>query len=177
MGTGGRFLRRLRASVADKPTGFVWVEGRSVAGTGLPSSRAQLEWLAGNGVSSILTLTEDPLPGDWVKGLALKVAHIPMRDHEAPSVKSMEKGVAFLKDQVAAGNGTAVHCLAGEGRTGCVLAAYMIAAHGLGAEEALVTLRKIKPAFVERRQERSVYEFAEAHSRSAERGSDAGDTA
>lgn len=166
MGTGGKFLRKLRARVSDEPTGFVWVEGRSLAGTGYPASRSQVEWLAKNGIGSILSLTEEPLPKEWTQGLGLSNGHVPMRDHEPPNVDAMGRAVSFIQEQMKAGRGVAVHCLAGEGRTGCVISAYLIRTKGLDAGRAIAELRDLKPGFVERRQEKSVYDFA-AKERSA----------
>ena len=160
MGTGGLFLRKLRARVADQPTGFVWVEEGKVAGSGYPASKAQVEWLARSGVRSILSLTEQPLPTEWVKDRGLVAGHVPMKDHQPPSVESMEEVVAFVLGLVGEGKPVLVHCLAGEGRTGCVLAAYLIRTKNLGADEALAALRKLKPGFVEWRQEQAVRDFA-----------------
>lgn len=160
MGTGGVFLRKLRAKVEDRPTGFVWVEDRSVAGSGYPASRSQVEWLAKNGIRSILSLTGEPLPSEWTEGLIEDVGHVPMQDHEPPGVQSLNRAVDFILRQTAAGRPVAVHCLAGEGRTGCVLAAHLIAHKGLDPGQALRELRLKKPEFVERSQEKAVVEFA-----------------
>lgn len=163
MGTGGLFLRKLRARVADEPTGFVWVENNRLAGSGYPASRAQVEWLVHVGVRSILSLTLEPLPSQWTKGLNLTLGHVPMEDHLAPTADSIERSVDFVLEQLGDGRPVTVHCLAGEGRTGCVLAAYLIRTRGVGAEEALATLRKLKPEFVEKEQEMAVREFASKH--------------
>ena len=160
MGTGGLFLRRLRARVADEPSGFVWIEKGRLAGSGYPASKGQVEWLAKSGVRSILSLTEQPLPAAWTEGLGMAAGHVAMADHLPPSVEAMGRGVDFIQRELAEGRSVLVHCLAGEGRTGCVLAAYLIRTRKLGAEEALATLRKVKPEFVEWRQEPAVREFA-----------------
>ena len=162
MGTGGVFLRKLRAKVADQPTGFVWVEKGKLAGSGYPASRKQVEWLARAGVRSILSLTEQPLPVAWTEGLDVSTGHVPIADHEPPSFESLNRAVDFVENAVEAGRPVLVHCLAGEGRTGCVLAAYMIRVKGLGANEALAKVRETKPEFVEWRQEKAVREFAKA---------------
>ena len=162
MGTGGLFLRRLRARVATEPTGFVWIEEGRLAGSGYPASRTQVMWLANNGIRSILTLTPEPLPSEWTEGLGLALGHVPMEDHEAPGVEALEKGVSFIATQLREGRPVVVHCLAGEGRTGCVLAAFLIAERHFGGEEVLKVLRKAKPQFVERGQEKSVYDYARA---------------
>ncbi len=165
MGTGGLFLRKLRANVSDRPTGFVWVEKGRLAGCGYPASRSQVRWLAKSGIGTILTLTEDPLPPEWLKGTGVVAGHVPMKDHEAPTIESMEKGAEFIADQLSAGRTVAVHCLAGIGRTGCVLAAYLIRDRGMDAREALRTLREAKPGFVERAQEGAVFGYASAKGR------------
>lgn len=162
MGTGGLFLRKLRAKVAEEPTGFVWVEKGRLAGSGYPASRSQVEWIVRSGIGSILTLTERPLPKEWTEGLDLVAGHVPMADHAPPDAGGMQKGVDFVLDQLGKGRMVLVHCLAGEGRTGCVLAAYLIQARKIGADDAMATLRKVKPEFVEWRQEQAVRDFASA---------------
>lgn len=155
------FLRRVRARVDDRPTGFVWVEEGALSASGYPASRGQVAWLAKAGVRSLLTLTESPLPAGWFSGLEINSRHIPMQDHEAPSLEVLEEAARYVEEERSNGRAVAVHCLAGEGRTGCVLAAYLIGAEGLGAREALGRIRSLKPEFVEKGQEKAIYEFAE----------------
>jgi Swiss Army Knife protein, DSP-PTPase phosphatase domain len=161
LGTGGLFLRKLRAKVADEPTGFVWVEKGRVAASGFPASRGQLEWLVGNGINSVLTLTPNALPPEWVEDLPLVVDHVPMDDHKPPEQQALDRCARYVQGQVKEGRAVLVHCLAGEGRTGCVLAAYIIRDRGIGAAEALEALREAKPAFVEWSQEKAIFEYAE----------------
>ena len=112
------------------------------------------------GINSVLTLTVDPLPSGFAAGLDVVVGHVPMRDHQPPPVDAISKGVGFVEEQVKAGRTVLVHCLAGEGRTGCVLAAYLVRTRGIGADEALAEIRKAKRQFVEWRQEVAVRDFA-----------------
>jgi len=160
MVSAGLFLRKLRARVANEPTGFVWVEAEKLAASGYPASRSQVEWLVKSGIHSILTLTVDPLPSEFTEGFDVVGSHIPLQDHQPPSVEAMSEAVEFIEGQMGAGRTVLVHCLAGEGRTGCVLAAYLVKTKGIGADEAMSEIRKLKPQFVERRQEPAVREFA-----------------
>lgn len=160
MGTGGLFLRKLRAKVTAEPTGFVWVQEGKLAGSGYPASRSQVVWLVRAGINSILTLTVDPLPVELTHGLDVATGHVPMQDHQPPSVEALDRAVDFVEEQLAARKAVLVHCLAGEGRTGCVLAAYLVKTKGLDADVAMAEIRKAKPQFIEWRQESAVREFS-----------------
>jgi len=160
LGTGGKLLRRVRAGFIDEPTGFVWVEDSRLAASGYPASRSQVEWVVNKGITSVLTLTEYPIPKEWTVKTGLFLKHVPLRDHEPPSAEKLEECATFIEAELAAGRKVMVHCLAGEGRTGCVLAAYLIRTKKLGGERALVELRRIKPGFVEKKQEKAVIDFA-----------------
>jgi atypical dual specificity phosphatase len=161
LGTGGLFLRKLRARVADEPTGFVWIEKGRLAGSGYPASKKQLEWIAAQGIEVVLTLTEKPLPTELTDGISMEFVHLSMRDHGVPDASTLDQGVALIQGRVGEGKKVLVHCLAGEGRTGCVLAAYLIVTRGISGDQAISILRDIKPAFVEWRQEATVRNYAE----------------
>ena len=162
MGTGGLFIRKLRATIEDKPTGFVWIEGDKLAGSGYPASQGQVRWLAEQGIKSIVTLTEQPLPEEWLQGAGLTSFHIPMGDHQNPTMESLKQAVALIEAEVSRQRGVVVHCLAGQGRTGCVLAAYIVHSKRIGAGQSIIALRKLKPEFVESQQERAVFEYAKS---------------
>ena len=84
-----------------------------------------------------------------------------MTDHQMPKADTLESGASFIQNQVDRGKTVLAHCLAGEGRTGCVLAAYLIKDRRVGAAEALKILRKVKPAFVESSQESAVFAYGD----------------
>jgi len=161
LGSGGLFLRKLRARLADEPTGFVWIEKGKLAGSGYPASRKQLEWIAAQGIDVVLTLTEKPLPNELTNGIPMEFAHLSMRDHGAPDPGILDQGARLIQTRMVEGKNLLVHCLAGEGRTGCVLAAYLVLTRRIGGDEAITILRDIKPTFVEWQQEAAVRSYAE----------------
>ena len=141
-------MRRLRAKVSDIPTNFSWVYRGKVAASGIPSSREQVEWLARHGVNSVLTLTEAPLPAEWFEGMNIRVRHLPMKDHEVPPVEALDEAASYIDQEVKSGRTVLVHCLAGKGRTGSALAAYLMKTKGMSAKEAsepLITLELRRP--------------------------------
>jgi len=157
MGRTGRAYRKIRANFTDKPTFFTWVRGSSLAASGRPYSRSQVDWLRDNGIDAILSLTEEPLPSDWTRGI--KTRHISMKDHAPVSPADMQLGADYIAAALSEGKVVLVHCLAGKGRTGSVLAAYMMAYEGKTARQALDDLRAKRKGSVELLQERNVLEF------------------
>jgi atypical dual specificity phosphatase len=162
LGTGGVLLRKVRARVSDRPTGFLWVERGRIAASGYPASRRQLEWVRRQGVDTVLTLTEDPLPAEWKEGLSMYFEHMPMNDHAPPSVESLEEAASFVQGEVQREKKVLVHCLAGQGRTMCVLAAYLIKDKGTRPQDAMTRLRSLRPGAVESGQERALFDYAES---------------
>jgi len=155
----GILLRRARALAADEPTAFVWIYDGLLAGSGYPASKSQISWLGRAGVSSILSLTEEPLPSSWMPK-TMNYTHIPMRDHEPPDQGSLALAAARIESELSSGRVVLVHCQAGRGRTMCAIRAYLIKDKSMEAQEALDFLRSKRPNAVERQQEDSLREFA-----------------
>lgn len=153
MGIGGFILRRLRASILDEPNNFSWVIEGKLAASAFPASRGQLRWIVRRGVNSILTLTEYPIMGKWLNGLDLRVKHIPMADHGTPRLEYLIDAASYIERELKSGRTLLVHCLAGKGRTGCVLAAYFIRSMKMSAREAVELVRRKRPGSIEYEQE------------------------
>ncbi len=119
-----------------------------VAGMGEPWIEKMTEThtdLKNCGISAILTLTEDNLYGDRHVDAGFRFLHEPMNDGEAPSVTSLERAVTFISLALETGQGVAVHCLEGRGRTGIVLCAWLAAKEKLPAAAAISRLRNLRP--------------------------------
>lgn len=119
---------------------FAYLDGYRVAGMSEPWSskmEATLTLLRKVGIGGILTLTEDNLYGRDYAGAGFLNYHEPIEDCEPPSVKGMNRAVAFVNDCLEKGHGVAVHCFQGRGRTGTVLAAWLGLTESLGPEEAI----------------------------------------
>jgi len=150
----------VRASFTDKPTNFGWIIEGSLAASGLPSSPEQVQWLKKHGVNSILTLTEGPLPQKFIDDSGVTSFHVQMFDHAAPTQESLSKAVGHVRNEIERGSSVVVHCLAGQGRTGSVIVAYLVEYHDKDVDEAISQLRESRPGSVEPSQEPAVREYA-----------------
>ncbi len=124
------------------------VDGK-LAGCGLPVSEDEFEWLLRQGIMSIITVREVPLPAEWFNGSDVSYLHLDVEDFGAPTIEELDSSVKFIEEQMARGRSVMVHCAAGKGRTGAVLAAYLVKIENLGAEDAIEKLRTIRPGSVQ----------------------------
>ena len=121
-----------------------------VLGCAYPRTERSLAALSGAGVRLLVNLHERPHDPARLRRYGLREAHLPVKDFAAPCPEQMEHGIGAILEALAAGEAVAVHCGGGLGRTGTVLACYLLSSdEGLGAEEALRRLRALRPGSVE----------------------------
>jgi len=137
---------------------FTWVIPDRVIGMGRPSPDDLLD-LRDCGVTALISLTTSPLDDDDLSLAKMRAVHLPLADWSAPTMKEAEAFVKTLDGMLAEGRKVAVHCGAGLGRTGTMLACYLVS-RGMDAEQALREVRKKRPGSVESRgQEDAVREY------------------
>jgi len=96
--------------------------------------------------------------------LGMKWLCYPVRDMTAPGLDQMRDFVAEVEAELERGGKVAVHCVGGVGRTGTMVAAYLVAS-GSTPEEAIAEVRRRRRGSIQTaEQERSVHRFREAHS-------------
>jgi atypical dual specificity phosphatase len=146
---------------------FSWLVEGEVAGMARPDP-SDADRLREEGVTGLVSLTRRPPFFDPPVGLT--ILHIPVLDMTPPTQAQLLQAVEFLRSVVAAGGRAAVHCVAGYGRTGTVLASYLVA-RGEDPDEAIHRVRESRPGSIETaEQEHAVHRFAETWRRAGRRG-------
>jgi atypical dual specificity phosphatase len=142
------------------PNGFTWVDKPHLAAMARPSDADGLAWLRQQGIQLLISLTEERPRRDWVNDAGLMGLHVPVEDMEAPTQEQLDRCVTAIERANEHGMGVAVHCGAGLGRTGVVLAAYFVA-KGTSAQNAIGKVRRLRPGSIETdEQADAVVEFA-----------------
>lgn len=132
----------------------------------MPTSAFQLQCLREQlQVDLVINLTQRDLHRNAIQtlqeGEAPQLLHFPLKDYGFATGRRMERIVYEIKKVVALGKAVAVHCCGGLGRTGVVIACYLVAEHGMAAHEAIHMVRERRPhSLVCQQQELTVYRFA-----------------
>jgi len=129
----------------------------------MPTTINEIKWVFDQGVKSIVTMTETALPESWTKDT--KYLHVPTEDLNAPDIEQIEEAVDFIHERINNNDPVMVHCAAGIGRTGTILACYLIKHKKYSAIKAIEKVRKERPGSIQSEQQEIVVGLYEKHVR------------
>ena len=161
MSKPGNVWRKLHGKITKKPTNFSWFIEETLAGSGMPTTHDELEWVLKQGVKSIVTMTENALPESWVE--YVNYLHVPTTDLTSPDMDKIDTAVDFIHSRINNKEPVMVHCAAGMGRTGTVLACYLVKYQKYSAKDAIERVRTKRPGSIQSEVQELAIQFFEKH--------------
>ena len=161
MSKPGNVWRKLHGKITKKPTNFSWFIEETLAGSGMPTTHDELEWVLKQGVKSIVTMTENALPESWVEDV--NYLHVPTTDLTSPDMDKIDTAVDFIHSRINNKEPVMVHCAAGMGRTGTVLACYLVKYQKYSAKDAIEKVRTERPGSIQSEVQELAIQFYEKH--------------
>ena len=154
----GDAKRKLHGIITGKPDNFSWIIEEKLAGSAIPTSKEEIDWIKQEGVKSIVTIREEPLEDEWIKDV--NYLHVHSNDMGIPEFSDLVNSVDFIHQRITNDEPVMVHCLAGLGRTGTILACYLIKYEDMTANDAIEKVRRERHGSIQSfSQEEIIFRF------------------
>ncbi len=138
------------------PRHFHWHGPQRLAGMGQPGLMSELDddlfAIAHAGITDLVSLTEVPLPTARLRPFGLVGRHFPINDMGVPGVGETLSLCHDLLRAMQRDRVVAVHCRAGLGRTGLILASLAVC-EGMDADEAIDQVRQVAPGSIQTQEQ------------------------
>jgi atypical dual specificity phosphatase len=143
------------------PDGFSWIDKPRLAAMPQPGSLEEYRWLREQGIQFVICLVEEAPRRSWINEAGLFSMHIPIEDMHPPTQHQIDLCLAAIEKANRNEFGVGIHCTAGLGRTGTMIACWLVEHEGLTARDAITRVRRLRPGSVEtEEQAEAIVEFA-----------------
>ncbi len=136
-----------------------WIT-KEIAVGAAPSSNAALNTIKRSGVEVILNLcVECGNLHEVERAAGFIVYWLPVSDAYAPELDELDDALEWLNGHVESGKRALVHCRFGVGRSGSIIAAYLLK-RGFSLEHVLETIKQTPATPTSRDQRKLIFEYA-----------------
>jgi atypical dual specificity phosphatase len=142
---------------------FSWVVAGKLGGHQAPSSEQDLISLKKQGILALVRMIESDkadISSNQIDKLGMSDCHEPVTDFGTPKPEQITRIIKFIDKSISAKRPVGVSCKAGLGRTGTILACYLVS-QGYAADVAINEIRKKRPGSIETEgQENAIKTYA-----------------
>jgi protein-tyrosine phosphatase len=135
-------------ALAGMPMPFIHIERRLNHGGPLTANNDELPDLYAAGIRAVVSLLNIPTDKPVYESAGFAFLCLPVPDGGAPTTEQVREFTNFVDAQRAMNHPVAVHCEAGLGRTGTMVAAYLIS-KGETLESAIARVRAAESEAIE----------------------------
>jgi atypical dual specificity phosphatase len=135
-------------ALAGMPMPFIDSERRLNLGGALEAHEDELPELWAAGVRGVVSLLNMPSDAAVYESAGFAFLCLPIPDGGAPTPEQADSFVTFVSKKLAEKQAVAVHCQGGLGRTGTMLAVYLIS-QGRMARQAIEEVRGVERCAIE----------------------------
>lgn len=135
-------------TLAGMPMPFIHPERRLAGGGALDEYKDELSALHAAGIRAVVSLLNIPSDASVYESAGFSFLCLPVPDGGSPTQEQADQFIRFVTEQLVADRPVAVHCEAGLGRTGTLLATYLVS-QGESAATAIARVREAERNAVE----------------------------
>jgi atypical dual specificity phosphatase len=139
---------------------FSWLVKNKIAGAALSDSVESLSELWNLGIRALVCLVEWPVDQNLMRRMGFEYLFLKIPSFMPPTQQQIDKFIQFTKEMEKKNKPVVVCCRMGWGRTGSMLASYLVS-KGFDAERAIEEVRRKRPRSIESvEQEEAIREYA-----------------
>ncbi|XP_060523873.1 dual specificity protein phosphatase 23-like [Cylas formicarius] len=133
---------------ATPPINFSWIDENILAACGWPRTEENLDFLITMGIKHLVTLSSEFIP-PLANVSGLEWTFIPIEEFEAPVLDDIRKFITICEKHRQKNEAVAVHCRSGRGRTGVMVACYLVHYFGIIPPSAICNVRMARSGSLE----------------------------